>query len=63
MAVAEQRRALAALTRAAGYLRRALAGRLEIKHQPELRFFWDEGLDRAARIERLLHEIAHEGKD
>ena len=62
VAEAEQRGALAALTRAAGYLRRALAGRLEIKHQPELRFFWDEGLDRAARIERLLHEIAHEGK-
>lgn len=59
---AEQRRVLAALTRAAGYLRRELASRLEIKHQPELRFHWDDGLDRAERIERLLAEIANEGK-
>jgi ribosome-binding factor A len=59
---AGQRRVLAALGRASGYLRRALAGRLEIKHQPELRFFWDDGVDRAVRIERLLAEIAHEGK-
>lgn len=58
----EQQRALAALGRAAGYLRRALAGRLEIKHQPELRFYWDDGVDRAVRIERLLAEIASEGK-
>jgi ribosome-binding factor A len=58
----EQKRALAALGRAAGYLRRELAGRLEIKHQPELRFHWDDGVDRSERIERLLAEIASEGK-
>lgn len=59
---AEQRRVLAALTRAAGYLRRELASRVEIKHQPDLRFYWDDGVDRAVRIERLLAEIAGEGK-
>lgn len=58
----EQRRVLSALGRAAGYLRRELASRLDIKHQPELRFFWDDGVDRAERIERLLAEIASEGK-
>ena len=60
---AEQRRVLAALGRASGYLRRELAPRLEIKHQPELRFFWDDGIDRAARIEHLLSEIAREGRN
>jgi ribosome-binding factor A len=59
---AEQRRVLSALTRAAGYLRRELASRVEIKHQPDLRFYWDDGVDRAVRIERLLAEIAREGK-
>ena len=58
----EQRRALQALGRASGYLRRELATRLQIKHQPELRFFWDDGVDRAVRIERLLAEIAREGR-
>ena len=58
---AEQRALVAALQRAAGFLRRELAPRLELKYQPELRFFWDEGIDRAARIEALLSEIEREG--
>ncbi len=53
--------ALAALSRAAGFLRRELAPRLKLKYQPELRFYWDEDQDRAARIEALLSEIAREG--
>lgn len=48
--------AVAALNRAAGFLRRELAPRLRLKHQPELRFVWDEGAERAARIEELLAE-------
>ena len=54
-------RAVDALNRAAGFLRRALASVLELRHQPELRFFWDEGLDRATRIDALLSEIEREG--
>ena len=57
-----QKRLISALSRAAGFLRRELAGRIELKHQPELRFFWDDGLDRAARVEQLLAEIEREGR-
>jgi ribosome-binding factor A len=53
--------AVAALNRAAGFLRRELAPHLKLKHQPELRFVWDEGEERAARIEALLAE--DRGKD
>lgn len=59
---AEQQKVVAALNRAAGYLRRELAGRIELKHQPELRFSWDAGVERAARIEELLSEIQREGR-
>jgi ribosome-binding factor A len=59
---AEKQRVVDALNRAAGFLRRELAGRIELKHQPELRFFWDEGVERAARIEQLLSEIQREGR-
>jgi ribosome-binding factor A len=52
-----------ALNRAAGFLRRELAPRLAIKHQPELKFFWDENIDQAARIESLLSEIAAEERE
>ena len=56
-----QERAVDALNRAAGFLRRELATVLELRHQPELRFFWDEDLDRATRIDALLSEIEREG--
>ena len=59
----EQARAVAALNRAAGFLRRELSPRLELKYQPELRFFWDDGIDRAARIEQLLSDIEREGRE
>jgi ribosome-binding factor A len=58
----EQDRVIAALNRAASFLRRELAGRIELKHQPELRFTWDQGVERAARIEELLSEISREGR-
>ncbi|MGE0792130.1 MAG: 30S ribosome-binding factor RbfA [Sandaracinaceae bacterium] len=48
---------VAGLRRAAGFARRQLAQRLELRHAPELRFEWDESADRAARIEDLLSEI------
>jgi ribosome-binding factor A len=53
---AARERAVEALNRAAGFLRRELAPRLRLRHQPELRFVWDEGEERAARIEALLAE-------
>jgi ribosome-binding factor A len=59
---AEQQRVVAALNRASGYLRRELASRIELKHQPELKFMWDAGVERAARIEQLLSEIQREGR-
>jgi ribosome-binding factor A len=56
----EQARVLSALGRASGYIRRELAPRLKLKYHPELRFFWDDGVDRARRVEDLLASIAEE---
>ena len=50
----------AGLNRAAGFLRHELSPRLALKHLPELRFDWDAGGERAARIEELLRE---DGRD
>ena len=57
----QRERTVEALNRAAGYLRRELAPTLKLKYQPELRFFWDDNVDRAARVETLLSEIEREG--
>lgn len=55
------KRAVEALNRAASFLRRELAPQLKLKYQPVLRFYWDDDIDRANRIEQLLSEIGREG--
>jgi ribosome-binding factor A len=52
--------ALAGFKSAAGYLRRKLSHRLELRHMPELEFVYDESFDRATRINKVLKAI-HDG--
>ena len=52
--------ALAALERASGFIRKELGPKLQLQYMPDLKFFWDEGLDRAARVEAVLAEIHRE---
>ena len=55
----EEERALglAALRRAAGYLRREVGQRCQLRYAPELHFVADRSLERGARIEELLHQV------
>jgi ribosome-binding factor A len=59
---ARRREVVGALGRASGMLRRELTQRLGLRYAPELRFFYDEGMDAASNVERLLAEIAAEKK-
>jgi ribosome-binding factor A len=45
------------LRSAAGFLRRAVAEELQIRHVPELRFHWDKTLSHAERIDDLLESL------
>ena len=45
---------LGVLRKAAGFIRKALAGRLELKRTPELTFYFDDSLDRGSRIAALI---------
>lgn len=47
---------VAALNRAAGFLRGRLGGRLELRGVPRLVFEYDATLDRVDRVERLLRD-------
>ena len=49
-----------ALYRASGMLRSELTRRLSLRFAPELRFEYDEGVDKSDRVERLLAEIEAE---
>lgn len=57
-----RRALLRALSHAKGRLRHGLAGRVEAKRLPELRFHYDEGQDNAERVDTLLREIEREKK-
>jgi ribosome-binding factor A len=43
-----------ALQRAAGYLRSQIAHRIKLYTAPELRFFYDESVERGDRLSRLI---------
>jgi ribosome-binding factor A len=49
-----------ALEGAKGYIRKALAEEIQLRTFPQLRFRWDDTLQRGARIEELLEELAQE---
>lgn len=46
-----------AMERAEGYFKRKLAKFLELRRVPQLRFFFDESIESASRIEHLLTQI------
>ena len=53
----DRENAQAGLEKATGFLRRELSPRLRLQYMPELKFFWDETLDQAARVDAVLAEI------
>lgn len=57
----EVQQAMAALRRAGGYMRREMAGRLRLRHVPELTFKLDTSISEGARVLDLLREIEQEG--
>ncbi len=52
---------LAGLESASGFIRRTLAGRVELRVFPRLRFHWDPTPENADRIEKVLAEIRNKG--
>ena len=51
---------LAGLESAKGFLRRELANRAQLRHFPQLRFYWDPTPEHADHIEKLLDQIRAE---
>ncbi|MGE0174383.1 MAG: 30S ribosome-binding factor RbfA [Oligoflexales bacterium] len=53
----EIKAASAGLRRASPFFRKKLAEALDLRRVPEVRFFYDESLEKASRIEDLLRQI------
>jgi ribosome-binding factor A len=52
-----RRQSARALERATPFVRRQIGARIRLRRVPELRFVFDESVEREERIERLLEEI------
>jgi ribosome-binding factor A len=50
------------LSRASSMLRREVTNRVKMRYAPELRFFYDDRLDKVTRIEELLEEVKKDRK-
>jgi len=51
---------LHAFEKAAGYLRKKLAARMQLRYMPDLAFNFDNSLSEGDRIERLLRQITQD---
>lgn len=60
---AERKELLLGLKSAAGMLRSAVTKQLSLRFAPELRFYFDEGVEKQARIDSLLQEIRTDAKE
>ena len=56
----EKQETLDGLAAAAGFLRNELARRLELRRIPELRFQWDNSIERGARLLNLIDEVSQD---
>jgi ribosome-binding factor A len=52
-----------ALNRAAGFIRREFARRAQLRHVPDIRFEFDESVERGLRISQLLAQVRQEDED
>ena len=59
----ERQAAIGALTDAAPWLRRQLAGRLTVRHVPQLVIRHDDSIEAGDRVLRLLRELEEERGD
>ena len=54
---AERERVLATLRNAAGFVRHELGTRLDLREIPEIRFEFDDSIERGARVDELLRRL------
>ena len=57
----EKEETMQALEAAAGFLRKSLMKNLRLRRVPDLYFYWDDSIERADRLFRLLDQASTEG--
>ena len=59
----EKKNALNALKSAAGYIRREIGHRMQLRYTPEMQFELDNSIEHGAYITRLINDTMKEKKD
>jgi ribosome-binding factor A len=54
----DKKEILQGFTAASGFLRRQLANRLQLRHMPELSFHFDDSIEHAAEVLKIIDEVA-----
>lgn len=57
----EKEKSRVGLNSACGYIRRALAKRLDLRHIPNVRFLFDETLEYSEHIEKVIRDMKGDG--
>jgi len=57
---AEKREALAALNRAASFVRRLIGARIRLRHTPDINFVLDNSVEYGAKMSQILDKVKHE---
>jgi len=57
---ADKKKTLQGLNRAKGFIRREIARRLNLRYTPDIIFFMDETMEKAAYMDRLFKKIEQE---
>lgn len=52
-----------ALKQASGFVRRSLGDALQLRYTPAVQFFFDESIERAARISELIEKVKRDDRD
>jgi len=59
----QKKKAMAALNKGKGYVRKIIASRVNLKYNPNLIFELDESIERQAKIDEILAKIKNEERD
>ena len=54
---------LAGFNKASGFLRKELAAQLGLRQMPHLSFYYDDSIERGARLLKLISELSTDGDD
>jgi len=58
----DKKRCLKGLRSAKGFLKKCISGKLGLRVTPDIKFFYDEGLESAEKMDKILRDLKENGQ-